>query len=127
MTSASEHLARGITQRRHSPGGLGLACSLNRCSTMIGIVTVSMPVEIRFSRTFTWLREHPGVEIVARDRAGSNADGIPQGAPDTATPKTNPKTVSKAVPKKVVETVTLKTVFEQLAEAQGCRRNRLSP
>ena len=37
----------------------------------------------------------------------------------TATPKTNPKTVSKAAPKKVVETVTLKAVFEQLAEVQN--------
>ncbi len=37
----------------------------------------------------------------------------------TAAPKTNPKTVSKAAPKKVVETVTLKAVFEQLAEVQN--------
>ncbi len=35
----------------------------------------------------------------------------------TAAPKTGPKAAPKA-PKKVVETVTLKTVFEQLAEAQ---------
>lgn len=37
----------------------------------------------RSSQTFAiWLRAHPGIKIISRDRAGTYAQGVQQGAPE---------------------------------------------
>jgi len=43
---------------------------------------LELPPDARATTLASWLQDHPGVEFIARDRAGTFAEGARQGAPD---------------------------------------------
>ena len=60
----------------------------HRYATLLVNLETKEPVDLLNDRTATvlaeWLRAHPGVEIIARDRAEAYAEGARAGAPDAA-------------------------------------------
>lgn len=93
QTSAKTHLRRishAPSQPASTPHALGVDDWAMRKSQTYGTILVDLdrrrPVDLLADRTAAtleqWLKDHPGVEIITRDRSNEYIEGATRGAPD---------------------------------------------
>jgi transposase len=83
------HIRRQTLEAVSTPRALGVDDWAMKRGKRYGTILVNLenaePADVlqgRESQTLAaWLRAHPGVEVISRDRAGAYAEGARQGAP----------------------------------------------
>jgi len=87
FTSACPECARGVTPdaARTRPRSLGVKKKGHTYGTLLVDLETRQPIELLADQTIETvverLRRHPGIEVIARDRADTYADAATQGAP----------------------------------------------